>query len=192
MSWVREATAADRDAIVAMFGRAFENDPVSAWLNLDPKERASQMEASYRWVFDDAASGMRLTTAACEAASLWVFSAASDRAAAAQAGGDKAPTEELPSERRMRMMMESLQVHKPDGDFWHLELAGCEPASQGKGLGAAVVGAGLDRISGHPAYLETANPANLGFYRMLGFSVREEWDVGENGPHYWSMIRVDS
>ncbi|WP_335342360.1 GNAT family N-acetyltransferase [Sphingomonas endolithica] len=79
----------------------------------------------------------------------------------------------------------------PLGNYWYLHIAGCEPAAQGRGYGAAAIRSGLDRIagSGLPAYLETATESNLGLYRALGFQVSAEWIVPGGGPRFWSMRR---
>jgi ribosomal protein S18 acetylase RimI-like enzyme len=84
----------------------------------------------------------------------------------------------------------AVEAHMPAGDFWYLHIAGCDPAVQGKGLGAAVVRAGLSRAAGRlPAYLETATERNLGFYRALGFEIVDDWHVPGGGPRFWSMLR---
>ena len=84
----------------------------------------------------------------------------------------------------------AVEAHMPAGDFWYLHIAGCDPAAQGKGLGAAVVRAGLSRAAGRlPAYLETATERNLGFYRALGFDIVDDWHVPGGGPRFWSMLR---
>ena len=69
--------------------------------------------------------------------------------------------------------------------------AGCDPASQGKGLGGATIRSGLERVadSGLPAYLETPSEKYIGFYRGLGFEVTGEWAVPKGGPRFWSMMR---
>ena len=86
---------------------------------------------------------------------------------------------------------QAIEAHFPAEPFWYLHIAGCDPAAQGKGHGGAAIRAGLDRIagSGLPAYLETANEKNLGFYRSLGFAVNSEWSVPKGGPRFWSMLR---
>ena len=184
---VRDALGADRNDIVAMLARAFQEDPAAVWLQPDPAERKAEALAGFAMLFDLDAAGLRLTTPDRTAASLWLFSTESARAANAHTSSSAA--NETPHTRRSRLMMASLDAHKPAGDFWHLQLVGCEPERQGTGLGAAVVRAGLVRIGSDAAYLETANERNLGFYRAMGFTLLQEWDIPEGGPHYWSMVR---
>jgi len=187
MHLIRDAFEADREAIAAMFTRAFANDPAVVWCQPDPVERAAQTVVSFGRAFDRDADGMRLTTTGCEAATLWQFCARS-RSPKGQANlPDPQGAAETMTARRRRLMMEALEAHKPAGDYWYLHVAGCEPTNQGTGLGAMVVRGGLERIEGFPAYLETANEQNLGFYRSLGFEVTEEWSVPDDGPRFWSM-----
>jgi len=69
-------------------------------------------------------------------------------------------------------------------------MLGCDPAARRRGLGVAMVRAGLSRAAGRlPCYLETASGANLGFYVALGFDVTAEWQVPGGGPRFWSMLR---
>ena len=78
----------------------------------------------------------------------------------------------------------------PQGDFWYLHIAGCDPAAQGRGFGRRALVAGLERAAGRtPCYLETATERNLGFYASVGFAVTDEWRVGRDGPRFWSMLR---
>lgn len=89
---------------------------------------------------------------------------------------------------RAKTLGATIEAHFPPTPFWYLHIAGCARAAQGRGLGAAAVRAGLARATDAPVYLETANEANLGFYRSMGFEVTEHWQVPD-GPPFWSMMR---
>ena len=98
-----------------------------------------------------------------------------------------------PNRARAMRVSDAINLHMPHGRYWYLHIAGCDPAHQGRGLGAAAVRAGLTRAAGRlPAYLETATEANLGFYSGLGFAVTSEWRVPDGGPRFWSMLRPAS
>lgn len=185
---VRDATDADREAIVAVMARAFANATASTWLQPDAAKRKANALVRFGKVFDHTKGGIRLTAANCEAACLWHFSTESERRAHAQTSVSP-PDTETAEAKRVRLMMASIEAHAPAGDYWHLQLVGCEPSQQGTGLGAAVLRRGLERVSGHTAYLETTSAKNVGFYRALGFTLMHEWDVPEGGPHFWSMAQ---
>ena len=76
----------------------------------------------------------------------------------------------------------------------HLNLVGVRLAERGRGLGAALVRAVVERSRGDPTsrgvLLSTETEANVGFYRALGFEVRGEIEVGPD-LRSWVMFRPD-
>lgn len=185
---VREATPADQPRVVATLTRAFAEDPVVQWILPDPEVRARRMPRVFDMFFaGNAPPGMRLVTPDCTAATLWHAPGTPEQ------GGLRTAWRIWRAAGsaffRFKRIGDAVEAHFPPQPFWYLHIAGADPAHQGEGLGAAVVQAGLDRIGNATAYLETANPANPGFYAKLGFHVRDEWDVPGGGPHFWSMIR---
>lgn len=176
-----------------MLARAFADDPAMAYIFPDPADRALRLPRLFALLFEaDAQAGLRLVAGGGAAATLW-------RAP----GLGKTSLLDLllhvwPLWRalggaigRALTVSSAIDAHLPSDDVWYLHIAGCDPAAQGRGLGRAVVQAGLDRIAGdgRPVYLETANERNLGFYATLGFVVTEAWHVPKGGPAFWSMLR---
>ncbi len=74
----------------------------------------------------------------------------------------------------------------------HLNLIGVRKADRGRGLGAALVRAVVQRSIAHPTSrgvsLSTETEANVGFYRALGFELRGTLEVGP-GVRSWVMFR---
>jgi GNAT superfamily N-acetyltransferase len=68
-----------------------------------------------------------------------------------------------------------------------------DPPAQGRGIGSALIRAGLDRSEhdGLPAYLETETEANVAFYARHGFAVRETLVVPGGGPCLWLLWRPE-
>ncbi|MDQ0466581.1 ribosomal protein S18 acetylase RimI-like enzyme [Caulobacter ginsengisoli] len=64
--------------------------------------------------------------------------------------------------------MRTFHPHEP---HWYLSMLGVDPARQGRGLGSALLKAGLARCDadGLPAYLESSNPKNVPLYERFGF-----------------------
>ena len=189
---VRLATRRDADAVAAMLGRAFADDPAFSWIFPDPTARAKRLPRLFRlMLLSDAAMGMALVTGGGEAATLW---RAPGRAAV---GWGEMARHAVPlllalggSARRALAVSDAIAAHRPGGNFWYLHVAGCEPAAQGQGRGAEAIRAGLSRVAGRlPCCLETATERNVGFYRGLGFAVTDEWNVPGGGPRFWSMLR---
>ena len=192
MSGVCQAGSADRARVVALLARAFADDPAMAYIFPDPVDRARRLPRLFALLFDsDGPAGMRLLTQGGEAATMW-------RAPGRIHTGRGEMLLRLPrlfwalgpSRARAMRVANAIDLHMPKGDFWYLHIAGCDPAHQGKGHGAAAVRAGLSRAAGRlPAYLETATERNLAFYTGLGFAVTNEWMVPDGGPRFWSMLR---
>lgn len=190
---VRVADNRDRAAIAATLARAFGEDPATSFIFPDPVLRAKRLPRLFAILFNEDAHGMRLVTAGGEAATLW-----------RPPGGNRTTKldllrEALPLLRtfgtaigRALAVSDAIDAHLPQGDYWYLHIAGCEPAQQGKGFGGAAVRSGLERVagSGLPAYLETPLERNIGFYQGLGFEVTADWVVPKGGPRFWSMWRA--
>lgn len=191
MTIVRLAGGAERERVAAMLGRAFADDPAMRWIFPDVADRATRLPRLFALLFDEDAAGMRLMTENAEAATLWRPPGAPTTGIATMLRHAwplwRALGANLP---RALRLANAVEAHMPSGDFWYLHLAGCDPAAQGRGLGGAVVRAGLNRVARRfPAYLETATERNLGFYQALGFAVTNEWTVSGGGPRFWSMHR---
>ena len=71
---------------------------------------------------------------------------------------------------------------------WVLDVLGVDPAAQGRGVGRALITAGLERASadGVPAYLQTYRIENVAWYRTLGFEVVSEESYADV-PQGWGM-----
>ena len=78
----------------------------------------------------------------------------------------------------------------PSGPFHYLGLLAVEPRLQGRGVGGALVRAGLARADrdGVGSYLETGTEANVGFYRRHGFDVAGRIPL-PTAPTHWAMWR---
>lgn len=182
-----------RRTIAAMLARAFFDDPAISWIFPDRLERSKRLPKLFMLLFDsDADKGMRLVTERGEAATFWRAPGQS------QTGLLETLVHLLPMLNcfgtaigRGMAVGDAIEAHMPPGEYWYLHIAGCDPIHQGKGIGAAVVRAGLERaVDGRfPAYLETPLEKNIGFYQSMGFAVTDEWTVPRGGPRFWSMWR---
>ncbi|MFA5968460.1 MAG: GNAT family N-acetyltransferase [Sphingomonas sp.] len=188
-----QAGGAERRRVADMLARAFADDPAMSFIFPDSSVRARRLPALFALLFDgDAAHGVRLMTAGAEAATLW-RAPGHARTTASEIIRHALPLLSAlgPALGRALTLSHAVDAHMPQGAFWYLHIAGCDPAHQGKGLGGAAIRDGLDRVaSGRlPVYLETATHANLGLYQRYGFKVTDEWKVPKGGPTFWSMLR---
>ena len=83
--------------------------------------------------------------------------------------------------------MASFHPHEP---HWYLPLIGVDPARQGQQLGDKLMAHALARCDADrlPAYLESSNPRNLGFYQRHGFEMLGKIHVGSS-PTIVPMLR---
>jgi GNAT superfamily N-acetyltransferase len=79
--------------------------------------------------------------------------------------------------------------HYPDDPHWDLDSLAVDPAHRGRGLGSALIAAGLDqaRATGVAAFLGTGSAGNVSLYERAGFRVVEDADAPDGGPHIWFM-----
>ncbi len=91
--------------------------------------------------------------------------------------------------RRWSQVFEALARVHPAEAHWYLATLGVGPATQGCGIGTALLArwlAGVD-ADGIPAWLETDREANVGFYRRAGFEVALRTEV--LATPVWCMSR---
>lgn len=181
-----------RDRAVATLAAAFHNDPAMCFMLPDPDSRARRLTKLIGWMTDQHLRlGLVLGTADVTAVTLW------------REPGMVHYHEPLWHPGALRFIPifgrhlpralrtdDGISSHVPKGEDWfYLKMAGVHPDHQGKGLGGAVIRAGLARAAqrGVPSVLETATESNVGLYQRLGYSVLSEWDVAGGGPHFWTM-----
>lgn len=81
---------------------------------------------------------------------------------------------------------------KPATPHHYLGVIGVDPAVRGQGLGKQLLHAFCDRSAADPAstgvYLETANPANVGFYESAGFAETGRGMLGD--AMLWCLFKT--
>ena len=80
--------------------------------------------------------------------------------------------------------MQQMAAFHPHEPHWYLPLIGVYPASQGQGVGNALMTHALARCDrdGVAAYLESTNPRNVSLYRRHGFEPLGEIRAGDAPP----------
>jgi ribosomal protein S18 acetylase RimI-like enzyme len=94
--------------------------------------------------------------------------------------------------RRWGEISEQLEALHPIEPHWYIGTLGVDPTFQGRGVGAGLLSNWLDEVDrdGAPAYLETDNERNIGFYERVGF--RLDGEISIFGVSIWRMRRSPS
>jgi ribosomal protein S18 acetylase RimI-like enzyme len=95
----------------------------------------------------------------------------------------------LPAFMRLGTALED--AHPPEPS-WYLQALGVHPRAQRRGVGKSLMTPALAVAdgAGRPCYLQTSDPANVGYYRRFGFEVSQPAiEVFPDGPAYIGMTR---
>lgn len=195
----RLALAADLPALELALARAFLHDPMTSWV-VGEADHQRRLEMTAAGFFRPAlAAGLRRghcyaldEGGEITAGAIWSppdveMLDDSDAAAFAQALQAEAGDEAL---GRIMALGAMVSAHHPhDRPHFYLFVLGA--AEQGRGAGSAVLAPVLERCDadGLPAYLESSNARNVGFYERHGFEVRWEDTPAPGGPVMRGMWR---
>ena len=96
----------------------------------------------------------------------------------------------VPAWRRRRALGPLLAALAPSPPCWRLDSIGVDPSTQRSGAGTALINHMLPRIDADalPAFLDTSQPENIGYYERFGFRVSAELAL-PNGTPLWGMTR---
>jgi GNAT superfamily N-acetyltransferase len=191
---VRKASAAEVGALAGTLAQAFQGDPVMSWMFTDPRVRARLLEPAFRlflerlWLphGETYAAGGTAGVAAWEPPGTWKLGIVDQLRLLPAMGrifGRRLP--------RILSALSRLEKDHPHEPHYYLPFMGVEPASQGRGIGSALLFPVLQRCDaeGVPAYLEASSPRNRDLYERHGFAVTEEFQVGKDSPPLWRMWR---
>jgi GNAT superfamily N-acetyltransferase len=197
---IRTAGEGDRELVVRLLDRAFQDDPVSVWVFPDPAHRRAKhpelMAAFLDIVLADGRVDLTEDGTAC---ALWLSVPAdahpeNAEPANAEQGDDAAQLREAvdPDNERVELIGQlTAGIHPSGKAHEYLWMIAVTPESQGRGLGTALVRHVLDRCDreGLAAYLEASSARSLKLYERLGFDpLGRPLDLPD-GPQMWPMWR---
>lgn len=189
----RAAGRSDAEAIGAVLGRAFHDDPLISFLLPDGAARASKGPRLFRLLFKLGLphGGCDMTSGA-EAAALWRPPGAWHIPAWQYLtnGAEFLGLFGLAGARRVTSAMDYIEARHPKTPHWYLQAIGTDPDKQGKGYGGVVIRRHLAIAdeAGNGCYLESSKASNIPIYESFGFKVTGEITL-PGGPTVWPMWR---
>jgi GNAT superfamily N-acetyltransferase len=191
MPEVRPANSADVPQLAQALVRAFHDDPVMQYL-LKPAKQAKGSGLFFESTAKrDLEHGQVWTTPGIEGGALW------SAPGQWRLGGTEllkmTPMVVRAFGTGLLKALKTLSIVEkvhPTEPHWYLGVLGTDPATQGKGIGSALLQPVLDMCDteGLPAYLESSKDRNVPFYARHGFTVTREVQLSD-GPKLWCMWR---
>lgn len=193
---IRKITVSDRDTVVDMMTRAFDDDPFFNFLVKQDDRRQQRLRR-----FMDVGL-MRLTfpfgetymTEAGDGGALWnppggrphgLIADLSMLPVLVQVAG-------IGGVGRAIGAFSFAEKKHPKEPHYYLLGIGVEPSRQGQGIGSSLIAPMAERLDaeGIPAYLESSKERNLPLYERFGFRVLEVLQLPKGGPKVWPMWRA--
>ena len=189
-----------RNRIAEIWADAFEEDPLMRWVFPDDGARLVSLTRWWGFALDRQPPGTELHGTRIDGCVAYWQPPRARSAGAEEAGLDESEGQKTfvammtdllgdlaPSRMEALGQMYQARLAEP---HWYLAVLGTLSEQQSKGLGSKVLAPMLDRCDrdGQVAYLESSNPANVGFYGRQGFEAMSAFTVGE-GVLITPMVR---
>lgn len=182
------ASPSDRQRVLATVVMGFSSDPLTRWFWPDASTYLRSGEAYDAFGGGSIDSGTTFVTSNFEGAALWMSPGVESDEDRMGKFLEETIAPELLDE--VMAVFEKMDSFHPHEACWYLPLIAVDPAHQGKGFGAALMKAALERVDedGLPAYLESSNQRNVSLYLRHGFEVMDEIQIGSS-PVVTPMLR---
>lgn len=189
----RNATSAELGTVTDLCLAAFADEAVTAWLIPDPGQRQNYMRQMFSASLETVITTGSLIIATDSsgvpvAASIWLRPTTTlDEPKLSAAENDE---DDDPQAQRMAAVEAATQARRPDDPHLHLSSMATLPDHRGRGAGAAMLTAGLERARTLelPVYLEASTSDNRRLYERFGFrDIGEPINLPDGGPSLQPM-----
>jgi GNAT superfamily N-acetyltransferase len=192
---VRPARRDDTDACARVLAQAFHEDPGTILFEPDDARRAAILPRFFRTFVAaslDEDGDLVVAGDPAEGIACWFGPdqhGPSPDAMGRSGFGDVLEAAGPDASQRLLAMVGELDAQHErltDGDHLRLEFFGVTPASQGSGIGSALIEHGHRRADdlGIPCYLDTFTQQNVRYYGRRGYEIADEFTVGDGIPVY--------
>ncbi|MFB9904658.1 hypothetical protein [Allokutzneria oryzae] len=194
---VRTATRADLPRITAVLGRAFQRDPLMAWMLPDDRRRRRQLPRFFALNVRDEHFRLGSLEVAEQNS---VIQGANLHAGEGTSLGAALPRELFLRLRLARIAgrragevlkaLELLEAARPSDTHWYARFLGADPDRTAKGVGARLLRSVVNQCDakGLPLYFETSNPEMVKHCERLGCEVRGNVSIPD-GPELATLWR---
>ena len=184
----------------SVLARAFQGDPLYAYIFADEGERSRALQALFIAVVKYAhIYGECHTTRDIDGIACWLRPGKTElmfwRILRTGLGLQTSVARFSPDARSrfLGVVRNADEAHKRlmPGPHWYLWALGVGPEMQGQGIGSRLIQPIISRAdsAGLPCYLETQTESNVRFYERRGFRVLESGGVLVHGVAFWAMMR---
>ncbi len=183
---LRYATTEDVPRLKSMLAEAFFDDPVFGWLIPNDTKRQARLRRYF---------GINLRYLTLPRGRVWTRSDLTGAALSLPPGKWRVPPQvtllqgsafgiHVARAARLGAAMEWRHMRHVRGPHYYVRDIGVHPATQGQGLGSALMRPTLDRCDREclPAYIEASNERSAALYERLGFQLTGELRVGGSPP----------
>ena len=190
---IKQADQSQSLLVCDILGDAFSDDPVMQWMNSHSEIYSLMFKAEILPLYQP--KGMLFINEAQTGASAWLPPGVSADTPFSwttlvmlwkmfRTGG----RESLKRGQALETLMAEYHYKEP---HYYLFAIGAASGQQGRGIGSALLRAGLEVVdqNPHPCYLESTNFRNNALYQRFGFEVIDEVHLPDNGPTMWPMLR---
>jgi len=193
---VTRATAGDRRRLADAWASAFADDPVFGWILAGRSPIEGRLRRYFRALLrEELRAADHEVCLAGDGSGGAIWKGVDQWKTPVRAIVREAPTAatvfELRTVRALRVLGAMERVH-PQAPHYYLHTLGTRRASQGHGVGSAVMAPMLERCDreGVPAYLESSNPRNVAFYARHGFETQGLVRLPDRAPPITRMWRA--
>lgn len=183
----------DRRRLAPLLADAFEDDPMQRWLFPNARRRHQRLRRFYELDLRHRLEGRCAVDLDGLAGVAFWHPPGDGATVSVRAGVRLAPAfvsvvahHPVAAARTLA----AVAARRPREPHWYLSHLAVAPGTQGRGVGGRLLQAGVERaVRDHVGvYLETANPANRGFYGARGFTEVGVVEVG-SAPPVWLLWR---